>query len=101
MADEIWEKINHGDFWEIRCSHPSGIGIQSLGYFRKSDLTPIVNKIIALPDMYDALKALRHTIDSLIQDGTIPLTHPSIVKITMQSNEALWAMNKALVGGKS
>lgn len=48
------------------------------------------------PEMYEALKALRHTVDKLIQDGTIPLNRPDIVKITMQSNEALWAMNKAL-----
>lgn len=48
----------------------------------------------ALPDLYEALKNLRHTVDALIQDGTIPLNHPSIVKITMQSNEALWAINK-------
>ena len=52
--------------------------------------------IAAAPALYEALKNLRHTVDKLIREGTIPLDHPEIVEIAMQSNEALWAITKAL-----
>ena len=53
---ERWEKIDRGDRWEIICPHPSGQGRQSLGSFRKDDLTPIVDLIVAIPLMHGQLK---------------------------------------------
>jgi hypothetical protein len=55
LTKETWERVDRGDFWEIICPHPSGVGRQSLGYFRKADLTPIVNLIWAIPEIYESL----------------------------------------------
>jgi hypothetical protein len=42
-----WEIIDvDARFVKIHCPHPSGRGIQSLGYFRKEDLMPIVHLIV-------------------------------------------------------
>ena len=62
---EDWVKNDEGQFWQILCPHPSGHGRQNLGFFRKEDLTPIANLIVAIPDMYQALKAQHDAIDIL------------------------------------
>ena len=53
-----WEKIDKGNLWQIICPHPSGRGRQNLGFFRKADLTPIVNLIVAAPVQNQALQEI-------------------------------------------